>query len=183
MTRTTLKDLGLIIKATQFAADKHRNQRRKDADASPYINHPIALASTLCNEGGVDDPVVLCAALLHDTIEDTDTTSQELAEIFGAEIARVVLEVTDDKSLAKEVRKEEQVKHAPHISTEAKLVKLADKICNLRDILASPPADWSAKRKQAYFEWATRVVAGLRGVHPGLEAVFDGLLARQAELL
>lgn len=183
MTRTTLKDLGLIIKATQFAADKHRNQRRKDADASPYINHPIALASILCNEGSVENPVILCAALLHDTIEDTDTTSQELVETFGAEITNVVLEVTDDKSLAKEVRKEEQVRHAPHISTEAKLVKLADKICNLRDILASPPADWSAERKQGYFDWAARVVAGLRGVHPGLEAVFDELLARQSELL
>ena len=183
MTKESQQQLGLVIKATQFAADKHRNQRRKDADASPYINHPIALASILCNEGGVKDPVVLCAALLHDTIEDTDTTSDELAETFGADIANVVLEVTDDKALAKEVRKEEQVRHAPHISTEAKLVKLADKICNLRDILASPPADWSAERKQAYFEWAARVVAGLRGVHPALEAVFDGLLARQSELL
>ena len=183
MTRTTSQQLGLIIKATQFAADKHCNQRRKDAEASPYINHPIALASVLANEGNVDDPVVLCAALLHDTIEDTDTTPQELNETFGSAIVNVVLEVTDDKSLAKEVRKEEQVRHAPHISTEAKLVKLADKICNLRDILASPPADWSAERKQAYFEWAARVVAGLRGIHPELEAVFDGLLARQSELL
>ena len=181
MTQVSQQNLGLIIKATQFAADKHRNQRRKDADASPYINHPIALASTLCNEGNVEDPVVLCAALLHDTIEDTDTTSQELTETFGTEIAKVVLEVTDDKALAKAVRKEEQVKHAPHISTEAKLVKLADKICNLRDILASPPADWSAERKQAYFEWAARVVAGLRGVHLGLESVFDGLYARRTE--
>lgn len=183
MTQVSQQKLGLIIKATQFAADKHRNQRRKDVDASPYINHPIALASILSNEGGVEDPVVLCAALLHDTIEDTDTTSQELVETFGVEITNVVLEVTDDKTLAKEVRKEEQVRHAPHISTEAKLVKLADKICNLRDILASPPADWSAERKQAYFDWAARVVAGLRGVHPGLEALFDGLVTRQAELL
>lgn len=183
MMQESLQQLGLIIKATQFAADKHRNQRRKDAEASPYINHPIALASVLCNEGGVDDIVVLCAALLHDTIEDTNTTSQELANAFGSAIMNVVLEVTDDKALAKEVRKEEQVRHAPHISTEAKLVKLADKICNLRDILASPPADWSAERKQAYFEWAALVVAGLRGVHPGLEAVFDALLARQSELL
>lgn len=95
----------------------------------------------------------------------------------------MVLEVTDDKSLEKQVRKQRQVEHAPHISTAAKLVKLADKISNLRDILASPPADWSAERKQNYFEWAARVVAGLRGVHPGLESVFDGLYARQAELV
>ena len=171
------------MKAVAFAADKHRNQRRKDAEASPYINHPIALANVLANEGGVADVTVLCAAVLHDTIEDTETTSEELRAIFGAKVASVVMEVTDDKSLEKSVRKQRQVEHAPHISTEAKLVKLADKICNLRDILASPPADWTAERKQNYFEWAAKVVAGLRGVHPGLESVFDGLLARQADLV
>lgn len=132
--------------------------------------------------GGVVDASILCAAILHDTIEDTKTTADELRQLFGEKVASIVLEVTDDKSLAKEVRKEEQVRHAPHISTEAKLVKLADKICNLRDILVSPPADWSAERKQAYFDWAARVVAGLRGVHSGLETVFDGLFSRQSEL-
>jgi guanosine-3',5'-bis(diphosphate) 3'-pyrophosphohydrolase len=175
--------LGAFVKAVAFAADKHRNQRRKDAEASPYINHPIALANVLANEGGVVDVTVLCAAVLHDTIEDTETTSEELQAIFGPKVASVVMQVTDDKSLEKSLRKQRQVEHAPHISAEAKLVKLADKISNLRDIIASPPADWSAERKQAYFEWAAKVVAGVRGVHPGLESVFDGLLARQAELV
>lgn len=175
--------LGAFAKAVAFAADKHRNQRRKDAEASPYINHPIALANVLANEGGVEDVTVLCAAVLHDTIEDTETTSEELQAIFGPKVASVVMEVTDDKSLEKSLRKQRQVEHAPHISKEAKLVKLADKISNLRDIIASPPADWSAERKQAYFDWAAKVVAGVRGVHPGLESVFDGLLARQAELV
>lgn len=173
--------MGAFVKAVAFAADKHRNQRRKDAEASPYINHPIALANVLANEGGVDDVTVLCAAVLHDTIEDTETTPEELQAIFGPKVASVVMEVTDDKSLEKSVRKQRQVEHAPHMSREAKLVKLADKISNLRDIIASPPADWSAERKQAYFEWAARVVAGLRGVHPGLESVFDGLYARRTE--
>jgi guanosine-3',5'-bis(diphosphate) 3'-pyrophosphohydrolase len=183
MTQTTSQQLGLFIKATQFAADKHRNQRRKDADASPYINHPIALANVLANEGGVEDPVVLCAAVLHDTIEDTETTAVDLDALFGGKVTSVVLEVTDDKSLDKDVRKQRQIEHAPHISPEAKLVKLADKICNLRDILASPPADWSAERKQTYFDWAERVVAGVRGINPQLEAVFDGLCARRVELI
>ena len=177
----TENPLGSFVKAVAFAADKHRNQRRKDAEASPYINHPIALANVLANEGGVADVTVLCAAVLHDTIEDTETTSEELKALFGPKVASVVMEVTDDKSLEKSVRKQLQVEHAPYISTEAKLVKLADKICNLRDILASPPADWTVERKQAYFEWAAGVVAGLRGVHPGLESVFDGLYARRAE--
>jgi guanosine-3',5'-bis(diphosphate) 3'-pyrophosphohydrolase len=163
----------LFIRALAFAAHKHRDQRRKDAGASPYINHPIALADVLANEGGVTDPVVLCAAVLHDTIEDTETTAEELTTLFGARVTAVVLEVTDDKTLGKGLRKRLQIEHAPHLSGEAKLVKLADKICNLRDLIQSPPADWPAERIAAYFDWAARVVDGLRGVHPRLEAVFD----------
>ncbi len=178
----TGSQLGAFVKALAFAADKHRDQRRKGADASPYINHPIALANVLANEGGVEDATVLCAAVLHDTIEDTKTTADEIQSLFGSRVAAVVLEVTDDKSLDKQVRKQRQVERAPHLSPEAKLVKLADKISNLRDILASPPADWSVERKQDYFDWSANVVAGVRGVHPGLGAVFDGLLARRAEL-
>lgn len=174
--------VGLLVKSVAFAAEKHRNQRRKDADASPYINHPITLANVLANEGGISDISILCAAVLHDTIEDTNTTATELEGIFGKKITSIVLEVTDDKRLDKDVRKQKQIEHAPHISREAKLVKLADKISNLRDILSSPPADWPGERKQTYFEWASKVVAGVRGVHPELEATFDGLFARHAEL-
>ncbi len=166
------------MSALAFAADKHKNQRRKDADASPYINHPIALANLLLNEAGVEDQRVLVAAILHDTIEDTDTTEQELVKHFGKDIADIVLEVTDDKALPKAERKRLQIEHAAHISRRAKLVKLADKICNLRDITASPPADWSIVRKQEYFEWAKSVVDRLRGVHPGLEHLFDKAYGR-----
>ena len=162
-----------LITALAFAADKHKNQRRKDADASPYINHPIALANLLLNEAGVEDQRVLIAAILHDTIEDTDTTEQELVRHFGKDVADIVLEVTDDKALPKAERKRLQIEHAAHISRRAKLVKLADKICNLRDITASPPADWSVDRKREYFDWAKSVVDELRGVHPGLEHLFD----------
>jgi guanosine-3',5'-bis(diphosphate) 3'-pyrophosphohydrolase len=172
----------LILEAAAFAADKHRNQRRKDKSASPYINHPIALAALLANDGAVSDARVLAAALLHDTIEDTETTAAELERSFGAAIRDIVLEVTDDKALPKAERKQLQVDHAPHITREAKLVKLADKICNLRDVLASPPADWSADRKQKYFDWAKDVVAGLRGTNAALEAIFDALYLRRAEL-
>jgi len=179
---STTGTAGTFIQAVAFAAAKHRNQRRKDAQASPYINHPIALANVLANEGGIADPAVLCAAVLHDTIEDTETKADELVRLFGDKVASIVLEVTDDKSLPKEVRKKLQIEHAPHLSPEAMLVKLADKICNLRDILASPPADWPIARKQAYFDWAAQVVAGIRGIHPELEALFDGLLAQHAEL-
>lgn len=170
---------GLLFDALAFAAYKHRAQRRKDKEASPYINHPIALADVLANEGGVVDPVTLCAALLHDTIEDTRTTFKELHEAFGKEIADVVMEVTDDKKLDKAVRKERQVEHAPHLSRRAKLVKLADKICNLRDIAVNPPATWSRTRKREYYEWAKRVIDGLRGAHPGLERAFDREYARK----
>lgn len=172
--------IGLILKATQFAADKHRNQRRKDAESSPYINHPIALANVLANEGSVTDPVVLCAALLHDTIEDTNTTAEELSVLFGDAITGVVLEVTDDKNLDKAVRKQLQIEHARHASPQAKLVKLADKICNLRDIAATPPADWTHQRKAEYFDWAKSVIDGVRGVAPQLEALFDEAYGRKS---
>ncbi len=165
--------MNTVIKAMAFAADKHRNQRRKDVDASPYINHPIGLANVLANEAGVEDERVLVAAVLHDTIEDTETNEQELIRLFGKEVADIVLEVSDDKALPKAERKRLQVEHAPTLSRRAKLVKLADKICNLRDVASSPPTDWALERKQEYFDWAQAVVDGLRGVHPGLEHVFD----------
>jgi GTP diphosphokinase / guanosine-3',5'-bis(diphosphate) 3'-diphosphatase len=168
-----LTNMKTFIAAVAFAAHKHRNQRRKDAEASPYINHPIALANVLANEGGVEDERTLIAAVLHDTVEDTETTEQELAREFGADIAGIVLEVTDDKSLPKAERKRLQVEHAVTISRRAKLVKLADKISNLRDVASNPPADWPLERRQNYFNWAKAVVDQLRGVHPGLEALFD----------
>ncbi|MBU9369254.1 HD domain-containing protein [Burkholderia multivorans] len=166
-----------LIAAIAFAADRHRNQRRKDEEASPYINHPIALADVLANEVGIEDERVIVAAVLHDTIEDTETTELELLRLFGKDVADIVLEVTDDKSLPKETRKRLQVEHAAHISRRAKLVKLADKICNLRDIAQHPPAGWPLERKQAYFDWAKSVVDRMRGVHPGLEAIFDAAYA------
>ena len=169
--------LALILKAAEFAADRHRRQRRKDVHATPYINHPLALARLLSNEGGVEDPEILAAALLHDTIEDTETTAAELSEAFGERVASIVLEVSDDKSLSHEERKRRQVSNAPHASDDAKLVKLADKTCNLRDVASNPPRDWTLKRRREYFDWACEVVDGLRGVHPGLEAVFDEAVA------
>ena len=168
-----------LIQAIAFAADKHRNQRRKDAEASPYINHPIALANVLANEGLVGDEPVLIAAILHDTIEDTETTAEELTALFGETITAIVLDVTDDKALPKAERKRLQIEHAPTISAAAKLVKLADKICNLRDIVASPPEKWSLERKRAYFDWAKAVVDGLRGTHPELEQIFDEAFHRR----
>ena len=169
----TEQELKLLLKALSFAAHKHKDQRRKDADASPYINHPISLADILCNEGHVTDIEVICAALLHDTIEDTQTTPEELDAEFGQSIRAIVMEVTDDTSIPRSERKRLQIEHAAHISDKAKLVKLADKISNLRDVAHNPPPDWSLDRRQQYFDWAKEVIDRLRGVHPGLEGVFD----------
>ena len=171
--RGSVAALGPVFHALLFAAWKHRDQRRKDLEASPYINHPIALANVLWREGGVHNPAVLTAALLHDTIEDTDTTVEELRQQFGRRVASIVMEVTDDKSLDKATRKRMQVDHAPQLSREAKLVKLADKICNLRDIAVGAPITWPVSRQREYFDWAKRVVDGLRGVSPKLEKIFD----------
>ncbi len=168
-----MNDTELVIRAAAFAAFKHRAQRRKDAAQTPYINHPIALARILSVEGGVTDAATICGALLHDTIEDTLTTGAELEGEFGPEIRRIVEEVTDDKSLEKAARKQAQIDHAAHISTKAKMVKLADKIANLRDVATTPPDRWTLERRQDYFDWAKRVVDQMRGAHAGLEQVFD----------
>jgi guanosine-3',5'-bis(diphosphate) 3'-pyrophosphohydrolase len=169
------KLLSLLFKALSFSAKKHTKQRRKDIDKTPYINHPISLANILAQRWVIDENV-LCAAILHDTIEDTETTVDELQEHFGEKITSIVLEVTDDKSLEKSIRKQKQVEHAASISHEAKLVKLADKIANITDIINTPPADWSTDRKKDYFNWAKAVVNNLRGAHQGLEKDFDDLI-------
>jgi guanosine-3',5'-bis(diphosphate) 3'-pyrophosphohydrolase len=166
-------DISLIIRAAHFAAEKHRNQRRKDAEATPYINHPLTLAKILSEEVGIHDPQVLAAAILHDTIEDTETTEAEIREHFGDLITNVVLELTDDKSLPKHERKRLQVQNAPHKSPQAKLVKTADKIANLRDIASTPPATWSLERRQTYFDWAQEVVLALGETNPALRKLFD----------
>lgn len=173
----TGSQLGAFVRAVAFAAEKHRNQRRKDADASPYINHPIALASVLANEGGVSDITVLCAAVLHDTIEDTDTTPEELEARFGHDVRLLVEEMTDDKRLPKKERKRRQIEHAARASHRAKVIKLGDKICNVRDVTHAPPAGWALTRRREYLEWTVAVVAGCRGASAGLERYYDLILA------
>lgn len=168
-----------LFEALAFAAHKHRTQRRKDAARTPYINHPIALARTLTVEGGVSDTRTLLAAILHDTVEDTDTTFEEIGALFGKKVADVVREVTDDTSLPKPERKRLQIEHAPGLSKRATLVKLADKTSNLRDVAASPPPDWPLTRQRDYFDWAKAVVDGLPRVNRKLRAAFDDAYARR----
>lgn len=164
---------GLLIKAIRFSADKHRHQRRKDSAQSPYINHPIEVAQLLWDIGGVRDMNVLLAAILHDTVEDTQTRPDEIQDRFGDEVLSLVLEVTDDKSLPKGERKRLQVETAPHKSFGAKLIKLGDKCCNIRDLLAMPPENWDIERRREYLLWAEKVVDGMRGTNKDLEDYFD----------
>lgn len=168
----------LLLHAASFAAYRHRDQRRKGSDAQPYINHPLDVANMLCDVGGIEDPDVLAAAILHDTVEDTVTTSDEIRKLFGDRIASLVREVTDDKSLPKAERKKLQVEHASQLSPGAKAIKLADKISNVTDITSFPPVDWSLDRRREYLEWAEAVVAGLRGVNEPLERHFDDVMRR-----
>jgi guanosine-3',5'-bis(diphosphate) 3'-pyrophosphohydrolase len=170
-------DIGLIFSALNFAADKHRKQRRKDSDASPYINHPIAVAHVLSNQGKITDAPTLAAALLHDTLEDTDASYAELCAHFGQDIADLVNEVSDDKNLPKAERKRLQIEHAAHISRAAQHIKLADKICNVRDVINHPPQDWNLARRREYLDWTAQVIAQLRGASAALEAYYDEVLA------
>jgi guanosine-3',5'-bis(diphosphate) 3'-pyrophosphohydrolase len=175
--------LSLILQAACFAAERHRSQLRKGAESTPYINHPLEVARILIDEGGVSDPEVIAAALLHDTIEDTETTGEELLALFGERVTGLVQEVTDDKALPKETRKQLQIFHAPHKSSGAALVKLADKIANVRDIVERPPAHWALGRRVEYLGWARRVVEGLPAANPALQACFEREFRRALERL
>lgn len=176
-------DLTFFLTALNFSAGKHRHQRRKDTAASPYINHPIEVAHILWTIGGVYDEMTIIAAILHDTIEDTDTTPEEIRQSFGDDVLGLVLEVSDDKSLPKPERKQKQIAHAPHLSWRAKQIKLADKICNVRDIAFAPPSHWPRQRRIDYLQWAGDVIDGLRGANEKLEKHFDETLASARQKL
>lgn len=169
----SLFHITLIFKALYFAAHKHQHQRRKNEDATPYINHLIVVAHILTEIGEVHEIPTLVAAILHDTIEDTDTSPEELETEFGPHIRSIVQEVTDDKNLPKQVRKQLQIERAAKASFEARCIKLADKIANLQDLIESPPANWSLQRKIEYVNWAEAVIHELRGTNAKLEARFD----------
>jgi GTP diphosphokinase / guanosine-3',5'-bis(diphosphate) 3'-diphosphatase len=175
--------ISLIVKALEFAARRHKNQVRKGADKTPYINHPIQVAGLLVNKAGEKDPVLISAAFLHDVIEDTVQTVEEREELitqirekFGEEVLSLTLAGTDDKTLPKEERKKQQIEHAPSLSDNAKMLKIADKIWNLRDISTNPPEWWSVERILEYHDWAEAVVAGMRGVSKILDDIFDETL-------
>jgi GTP diphosphokinase / guanosine-3',5'-bis(diphosphate) 3'-diphosphatase len=177
-SRSSRNSLPELLAAASFAARKHRDQRRKGSNAEPYINHPLEVANLLANVGKIEDYDILIAAVLHDTVEDTETTPEELTALFGEKVCGYVLEVTDDKSLPKAERKRRQVEHAPHLSAGAKQIKLGDKISNITDVTNNPPHDWPQERRLAYVEWGEAVVAGLRGVNEKLEKHFDETAAR-----
>jgi (p)ppGpp synthase/HD superfamily hydrolase len=168
-----MKEWIVVLRAADMAARWHVHQRRKGIAQEPYINHLLEVASLVAEATGGTDPNLVVAALLHDAIEDQGVTSEMLASEFGEQVAKIVMEVSDDKTLPKDERKRRQIEAAPKKSREAKLIKLADKTSNLRTIASSPAADWSVKRRLEYIEWAKSVVAGLRGTSPWLEQQFD----------
>lgn len=160
----------LVWNALEFAAYKHRLQRRKGYQRLPYINHPITVTGLL-KQFDETDPELMAAAMLHDVLEDTNSTEEEIIQHFGERVNGIVLEVTDDMSLMSEQRKELQIKHAPNLSTEAKKIKIADKTANILDIHFHP-LSWSTNRKRRYISWAGEVVEKCSGVNSGLEENF-----------
>lgn len=173
----TVDPMTTLLAAARYAADQHAKQRRKGGGQRPYIGHPIDVAETIARVGGVRNVEVLCAALLHDTVEDTDATDEELERRFGATVTSLVREMTDDKTLPSSEQKRLQVVNAPHKSRDAKAIKLGDKICNVGEIGTDPPPEWDVQRRRQYFDWAERVVNALRGEHPALERLFDETVA------
>jgi (p)ppGpp synthase/HD superfamily hydrolase len=172
-----------ILAAARFAAEKHASQRRKGLAGEPYVNHVIEVAELIASSSDVLDANLIMAGLLHDTIEDCGVTYRELEQQFGTDVADLVAEVTDDKTLPKARRKALQIENAPKKSVRAQVIKLADKISNLRSILDSPPADWDLERRRQYIEWAHQVVSGLRQPNPLLKAQFDEIYSRYEERL
>jgi guanosine-3',5'-bis(diphosphate) 3'-pyrophosphohydrolase len=173
-----LKSVQAILQAATFAAEKHAAQKRKGAAAEPYVNHLLEVAHLISTALSEPDTNLVIAALLHDTIEDAGVTKEELIQAFGTDVADLVAEVTDDKSLPKAERKSLQIVHAAKISVRAQAIKLADKISNLRGILNSPPTDWGFQRRREYFEWAKQVVDGLSTPNQTLKAEFDATHAK-----
>lgn len=171
--------LALVIKGVNFAAIKHKDQRRKDANRTPYINHPLGVANILIEEGNVYNPAVILAAILHDTVEDTDTTFEEIEKEFGIEICNIVREVTDDNTLPSTERKRLQIVNMAKSSDDAKLVRLADKLYNLRDIERTVPVGWTPERVDEYIKWAKAVISGCRGINSNLEKELDAIFARK----
>ena len=169
--------LVLLSRAADFAARRHLSQRRKGDAAEPYINHLTEVAALLAEATDGADPVLVMGGLLHDTLEDTATTYEDLVESFGPEVAALVAEVTDDKSLPKEERKRLQIEKTPGKSRRAKLLKLADKTSNLRALVSSPPRGWTEERLRDYVVWAEAVVGSCRGLNDRLEAGVDAALA------
>jgi (p)ppGpp synthase/HD superfamily hydrolase len=172
-----------IARALHFAAKKHAKQRRKGGDAEPYINHLAEVAETLAVHTDGQDSNLVVAGLLHDTLEDTETTYEALVDGFGRDVADLVVEVTDDKTLPKAERKRLQVLKASHKSDRAKMLKIADKISNLNSILNSPPEDWTPERKREYFDWAKKVVDGCTGVNPALDKQFAEVYEKGQRIL
>ena len=175
------QNITTILEAALFAAQRHSQQKRKGSAAEPYVNHLLEvshLASLALDE---PDPNLIVAALLHDTIEDVGVTREELTQRFGEDVASLVLEVTDDKSLPKAERKRLQIENAPKKSPRAQIIKLADKTSNLLSLLSSPPAHWKEERKHQYLQWAKDVVAGLTAPNPVLKAEFERTCQRLSD--
>ncbi len=178
-----MKEWIAVLRAADTAARWHVHQRRKGIAQEPYINHLLEVASLVAEATGGSDPGLVIAALLHDVVEDQSVRSEVLAGEFGQHVADIVMEVTDDKTLPKYERKRRQVENAGNKSHKAKLIKLADKISNLRAIASSPAADWSVGRRLEYIEWAKKVVVGLRGTSSWLERQFDEAVERAVQSL
>jgi guanosine-3',5'-bis(diphosphate) 3'-pyrophosphohydrolase len=175
-----MNDIAMVLKALEFAAHRHKSQTRKGEGKTPFINHPIQVASLLANEAEEHDQVLITAAIMHDVIEDTVETEREKQElkdeigrIFGEEVLSLIMEVTDDRNLKKRERKRLQVEHSSSLSDRAKKLKLADKIMNVSDVTTNPPIWWTLKRIREYLAWSEKVVDGMRGVNPRLEEIFD----------
>jgi (p)ppGpp synthase/HD superfamily hydrolase len=162
-----------LARAYAFAAVRHAGQKRNAAGDEPYLHHLIEVANLLAYATDGADPVLVAGGVLHDVLEDTPTTPAELSSLFGPEVAALVAEVTDPEGVTEAERRQRQVKHAPHLSDRARLLKIADKTSNIRERLATRPPGKTDQDIRDYVDWGAAVVAGCRGFNARLEDAFD----------
>jgi len=155
------KDAEAVLGAAIFATEKHKSQVRSNEKKTPYIIHPIEVADLVMKIGHVYDKDVLITALLHDVMDDTQTTYEQITSLYGTKVSSYLEEMTSKQGLSLKEQKKQQIMQAFRQNPSVAIIKLSDKLSNLKTLATSPPPSWSRDRIDQYFQWAQTVIENL----------------------